>query len=142
MNEEKIKERKEFNEIVARIISEFSDKFGPVIQANADSEKYELILVRKTNLYLVIRYDMNVLDLKCSILEWLSRSACKGGSYRYERLNEKYQDKILECINNILKASFSHEDIDKIYTYLGNGIHHSNTIKFVQSDYDMNLLHD
>ena len=33
MNKEEIKERKEFNEIVARIISEFSDKFGPVIQA-------------------------------------------------------------------------------------------------------------
>ena len=142
MNKEEIKERKEFNEIVAKIISEFSEKFGPVIQANADSEKYELILVRKTNLYLVVRYDMNVLDLKCAILEWLSRSACKGGSYRYKRLNEKYQNKILECINNVLKTSFLHEDIDKIYTYLGNSIHHSNTIKFVQSGYDMNLLHD
>ena len=135
-------EKKEFNEIIARIITAFSQRFEPVIQANADSEKYELILVRKTNLYLVVHYDMNVLDLKCTILEWLSRSACKGGSYRYERLNEKYQDKILECINYILNTSFSHEDIDKIYTYLGNGIHHSNTIKFVQSGYDMNLLQD
>lgn len=139
MNKE---EKKEFNEIIARIITAFSQRFGPVIQTNATSEKYELILVRKTNLYLVVHYDMNVLDLKCAILEWLSRSACKGGSYRYERLNEKYQDKILECINNVLKTSFSHKDIDRIYTYLGNSIHHSDTIKFVQSGYDMNLLHD
>lgn len=142
MNKKEIKERKEFNEIIAKIISEFSDKFGPVIQTNADSKKYELILVRKTNLYLVVRYDMNVLDLKCSILEWLSRSACKGGSYRYEKLNEKYQDKILECINNILKTSFSHEDIDKIYTYIGNGVNHELALEFVQSGYNMKRLHD
>ena len=139
MNKE---EKKEFNEIIARIITAFSQRFGPVIQTNADSKKYELILVRTTNLYLVVRYDMNVLDLKCSILEWLSRSASKGGSYRYEKLNEKYQDKILECINYILKTKFSHEDIDKIYTYLGNGINHELALEFVQSGYNMKRLHD
>lgn len=139
MNKE---EKKEFNEIIARIITAFSQRFGPVIQTNADSKKYELILVRKTNLYLIIRYDMNVLDLKCSILEWLSRSAYKGGSYRYEKLNEKYQDKILECINYILKTSFSHEDIDKIYTYIGNGVNHELALEFVQSGYNMKRLHD
>ena len=139
MNKE---EKKEFNEIIARIITAFSQRFEPVIQANADSEKYELILVRKTNLYMIIRYNMNVKDLKRSVLEWLSRSACKGGSYKYEKLNEKYQDKILECINYILKTSFSHEDIDKIYTYLGNGVNHELALEFVQSGYNMKRLHD
>lgn len=139
MNKE---EKKEFNEIIARIITAFSQRFGLVIHANADSEKYDLILVRKTNLYLTIRYNMNVKDLKRAVLEWLSRSACKGGSYRYEKLNEKYQDEILDCINYILNTSSSHEDIDRIYTYLGNGVNHELALEFVQSGYNMKRLHD
>ena len=141
-----VKEMKELknepNKIIAKIINEFSEKFQPVFIANAIEDKYELILVQKTNLYLVVRHDMNELDLKCAILEWLSRDASKGGSYSYEKLNEKYQNKVLSCINNILGTSFSHEDIDKIYTYLGNKCNHEKTIKFILQNYDLNVLND
>ncbi len=61
--------KNEPNKIIAKIINEFSEKFQPVFIANATEDKYELILVQKTNLYLVVRHDMNELDLKCAILE-------------------------------------------------------------------------
>ena len=134
--------KNEPNKIIAKIINEFSEKFQPVFIANATEDKYELILVQKTNLYLVVRHDMNELDLKCAILEWLIRDASKGGSYSYEKLNEKYQNKVLSCINNILGTSFSHEDIDTSYTYLGNKCNHEKTIKFILQNYDLNVLID
>ena len=47
---------------------------------------------------------------------------------------------MLDGINMFLNTDFSKEDIDLIYTYLGNACNHNRTLEFVRSGYDMELL--
>ena len=37
-------------------------------------------------------------------------------------------------------ANFTQEDMEYIYTYLGNGIKHELCMKFVQSGYDLGVI--
>ena len=39
-----------------------------------------------------------------------------------------------------LHTDFSKDDIDLIYTYLGNACNHNRTLEFVRGGYDMGLL--
>ena len=52
-----------------------------------------------------------------------------------ERAIEKWRDRT----ERILK-DFSEEEMCTIYTKLGNRINHQKTIKFIESDYDFNIL--
>ena len=47
---------------------------------------------------------------------------------------------MLDGINMFLNTDFSKDDIDLIYTYLGNACNHQRTLEFVRSGYDMELL--
>lgn len=69
----------------------------------------------------------SLLDVKCKTLEWLSRNACDSEIYR-------------EGINTFLGTNFSADEMEKIYTYLGNGINHNKTIAFIVSGYDFSIL--
>ena len=44
---------------------------------------------------------------------------------------------MLNGINDFLETRFSVEDIEEIYTYLGNRVNHKKTVRFVESGYDM-----
>ena len=46
----------------------------------------------------------------------------------------------LIALNNALKTNFSQQDIELIYTKLGNGINHELTKKFVEKNFDMEML--
>lgn len=100
----------------------------------------ELILIPKTNLYFSLNNVENEFDLKCKVLEWCSRDAYKSMPYSTDRRNRMYQDDVRENINIFLKTNFTRNDMELIYSKLGNGVHHELTIKFVQSNYDMNIL--
>ncbi|MBS5114143.1 MAG: hypothetical protein KHY88_00320 [Erysipelotrichaceae bacterium] len=100
----------------------------------------ELILIPRTNLYFSLNNVESEFDLKCKVLEWCSRDACKSMPYQSDKHNEKYQDDVRKNINNFLKTDFTREDMELIYTRLGNAVNHKLTIKFVQSNYDMNIL--
>ena len=39
------------------------------------------------------------MDVKCKVLEWLSRPASKGQPFKSDRANEKYQQYMLDGIN-------------------------------------------
>ena len=80
------------------------------------------------------------MDVKCKVLEWLSRPASKGQPFKSDRANEKYQQYMLDGINKYLGTNFSHDDIDEVYTYLGNCCNHKKTLLFIGSGYDVRIL--
>lgn len=100
----------------------------------------ELILIPKTNLYLSLDDVESESDLKCKVIECCSRDAYKSMHFDSIAENIEYHDYVIERINEYLGTDFDETDIELIYTKLGYGVHHDLTIKFVESNYDMNIL--
>ena len=80
------------------------------------------------------------LDIKCKVLEWLSRGAYKTQCFNSDTANRAMHKTLLEGINQYLGTAFTPEDMEEIYTYLGNRCNHGKTIAFIQSGYDMEVL--
>lgn len=100
----------------------------------------EIIVHPRTNQYFAMRNCETMLDVKCKVLEWLSRSACKSEPYRTKAANENLHRFMLNGINQFLGTNFSYADMYLIYTYLGNACNHERTIRFVESGYDLDML--
>ena len=94
---------------------------------------FEFIAHPPRNSYFRLEGVETELELKAKVIEWLSREAVKGGS----KSEQKYH---LDGINQFLGTKFSSEDMDEIYTYLGNSVNHKKTIRFIESGYDMSVL--
>lgn len=85
------------------------------------------------------------LELKCKVLEYLSRPAFKGFTFadqpvRERIIGEEIYEYHLDGINEFLGTDFTPEDIEKIYTRLGNGVNRNLCIKFIESGYDLGVL--
>lgn len=80
------------------------------------------------------------LDVKCKVLEWLSRGAHKTCPFNSNLKNERFHNFMLNGINDFLGTDFTEEDIELIYDRLGNRVNHALTVEFVNSGYDMSLL--
>ena len=104
------------------------------------NERDEFIAHRFSNTYLILSNCKNEEDVNCKVLEWLSRSASNGIPYRQEWRNEKFRQFMLDGINMFLHTNFSFEDMDTIYTYLGNACNHERTLQFVRSGFDMTIF--
>lgn len=100
----------------------------------------ELILVPKTNLYFKVINIGSIKELRCKIVEWCSRDACKSTPFYHTKRNEEYQEFVRVRINEFLGIDFSKEDWLFVYTYLGNNINRSLCEKFVESDYDLKII--
>lgn len=100
----------------------------------------ELILVPRTNLYFSLDDVESESDLKCKVIEYCSRDAYKTMHFDSIAENIEYHDYVIERINEYLGTYFDETDMELIYTKLGYGVHHYLTIKFVESNYDMNIL--
>lgn len=100
----------------------------------------ELILIPKTNLYFYLGNVNTVVEMKYKLLEWCSRSCFKAMPYRYTKKNREYQDNVLRNVNECLGTEFTREQMELIYTKLGNCINHELTMKFVGSGYDLKVL--
>ncbi|MFQ6795090.1 MAG: hypothetical protein ACLRT4_20335 [Thomasclavelia sp.] len=117
-----------------------SKKTMKVFDGSFINDNNELILIPKTNLYFGLDDVHNELEFKCKILEWCSRDACKTQPYSQQWRNNKYNDHIRRNINIILDTDFSKDDMLQIYTRLGNSCHHNLTIKFIESNYQLDIL--
>lgn len=96
----------------------------------------EIILIPKYNHFFQLENVNSVLVFKCKLLEWLSRPISKS-------LPKKLAKSYLYSFNELLNSNFSMEDMEKIYTHLGNCCNRPLTIKFIESNYSMDLLiHD
>ena len=60
--------------------------------------------------------------------------------FRTDLENKNYQRFMLDGINKYLGTNFSHDDIDEVYTYLGNRCNHAKTLLFIESGYDVRIL--
>ena len=94
---------------------------------------FELILVPRTNTYINLNHCSTPDEFKVKIIENCSRLASKGYS---KPLRKEH----LDGINKLLDTNFTQEDMEYIYTYLGNGIKHELCMKFVQSGYDLGVI--
>lgn len=95
----------------------------------------ELIVHPKRNTYFRLDGVEDERELKAKILEWLSREAAKSIS----RQSQRYH---LNGINSFLSTDFTEEEMYEIYTYLGNGVNHEKTLRFIDSGYDLNVLQE
>ena len=102
----------------------------------------EFVAHVKTNEYFRLDNCESELDVKCKVLEWLSRSAHKGQPFRGEKANVRFRKAMQEGINRYLGTDFDEDDFDDIYTRLGNCVNHGLTLWFVESGYDMGLLRE
>lgn len=100
----------------------------------------ELIIDRETNQYFRLVDCNTELDVKCKVIEWLSRPACKTAPYPTKKKNAEFNNRILNGINEYLGTEFTREDMYEIYTYLGNRCNHVKTREFIRSHYDMSVL--
>lgn len=91
------------------------------------------------NLYFLTSNIATKNEVKAKVLEYFSRACYKTmyGSENTDLLIHKY---ILDCVNQYLQTDFNEDDIELIYTYLGNGINRTLTLRFIESGYDMNIL--
>jgi hypothetical protein len=109
-------------------------------QGSFFNERDEFIAHRYSNTYFIFGNCETELDVKCKVLEWLSRSAHKGIPYSQEWRNRKFRKFMLDGINMFLNTDFSFDDMEIIYTYLGNACNHKRTIQFIESGYDVQAL--
>ena len=79
-------------------------------------------------------------DVAAKILEWLSREAYKSQHFDSERRNREIHTYHLQGINAFCGTAFTKDDIEKIYTYLGNCVNHQKTLAFIRSGYNLAVL--
>lgn len=118
-------------DIVARLMTAFPDSFINKYQ--------EFIAHREANEYFILKDCETELDVKCKVLEWLSRAAYKSQPFG-ERKNKIFHAFMLDGINRFLSTSFTTNDVEHIYTYLGNAVNHAKTVRFIESGYDLAAL--
>lgn len=104
------------------------------------NDRDEFMAHPRTNQYIVLNNCETPLDIECKVLEWFSRPAYKTAPYSQEWRNRKFREFMLSGLNNFLDTNFSEEEIEKIYTRLGNACNHEKTIRFIESDYDFEVL--
>jgi hypothetical protein len=100
----------------------------------------EFIAHKEANEWFRLEDCENEFDVKCKVLECLSRGAHKTCPFYANLKNERFHKFMLNGINDFLGTDFTEEDIEIIYQELGNRICHSKTEKFVNSGYDMAVL--
>lgn len=99
----------------------------------------EFIAHREANEYFILDNCKDELEVKCKVLAWFSRGAHKTAPFG-TRKNKEFHKFMLDGINAFLDANFTEDDMDLIYTYLGNDCNRKLCVKFIESDYDMNVL--
>lgn len=99
----------------------------------------EFIAHREANEYFRLTDCETELDIRCKVLEWLSRAAFKTAPFG-KRKNDQFHSFMLRGVNQYLGTSFTKGDMEQVYTCLGNRCDHQKTLRFADSGYDMAVL--
>lgn len=97
------------------------------------NQNNELIVVPSWNIYFGLNSVKTPLDIKCKVVDWLSRPACKG-------VSNYWQKRVRAIFNDYLGTAFNRDEMERIYMYLGNAIKPELTIKFIESGFDLEVL--
>lgn len=102
----------------------------------------EFIAHPRTNQYFLLYNCQTVEDIEAKALEWLSRPAFKTQPYSQEWRNRRFHNFMLAGVNAFLDTDFSEDDMELIYTHMGNAINHDLTVKFINHDMSMKWLRE
>ena len=104
----------------------------------------EFIAHKKSNTYLILENKETWLDVAVGMVEWFSRAAYKTRCYNSTAADDKFHRFMLDGINKFLGPAkpLTNKDMELVYTYLGNGVHHSLAVQFVESDCNMEVLRE
>lgn len=100
----------------------------------------EIILIPKFNVYTLLDDVENDEDFMVKLCEYFSRDCCCAMRYSQNKRLERYWQENTDAFNFICGTNFSIEQMNYIYTYLGNGIKHNLAKKFVQSGFDLSVI--
>lgn len=117
-----------------------TDKLMRAFPKSFINTAHEFIAHEKANEWFRLEDCECELDVKCKVLEWLSRGAYKTCPFDSNVKNERFHNFMLNGINDFLGTDFTERDIEEIYTYLGNRCNHEKTVRFIESNYDMSIL--
>lgn len=106
------------------------------------NDNNEFIAHLKSNIYFRLEDCEYPDDIDCKVLEWLSRAASKGIPYNQEWRNREYRKFVLDGINEYMDTNFTEEEMTEIYIYLGNACNHKKTKRFIESGYNLEVLHE
>lgn len=104
------------------------------------NQRGEFIAHENANEFFTLRNCKDDFDIKCKVLEWLSRGAYKTEPFRSRKKNTEFNAFMLDGINKFLGTAFTCEEMARIYQELGNGVNRTLCIKFIESGFDMNVL--
>lgn len=93
----------------------------------------ELVLSPKYNVYFRLDNVRTPEELKCKVIEYLSRPSCKVIQTRDQKL-------FRERVNSFLGTAFGEEEMVAIYTYLGNSCNREKTLAFIRSGFNLAAL--
>lgn len=93
----------------------------------------EFIAHERANAYINLTKCKSRNDVAAKVLEGFSRDAYKTSPYRSNVANKKFHEFMLQGINIFLQTKFSADDMEIIYTHLGNGVSHKKTMAFIRS---------
>ena len=102
----------------------------------------EIILIPKFNVYTLLDDVETDDDFKVKLCEWFSRDCCCALRYSQNKRLERYYQENTDAFNFICGTNFTVEQMEHIYTYLGNGIKHELAKKFVKSGFDLSVIAD
>lgn len=91
------------------------------------------------NVYFLTENCKTKLDVQRKVLEWWSRAAYKT-EFASKKANEQIHKYIRNGINEYLQTNFTEDDLELIYTKLGNAIRSELCENFIKSGFDMSLL--
>lgn len=131
---EKIGGAEMINDTTLRLLKCFPDSFINHIG--------EFIAHAKANEYFNLKNCKDELEVKCKILEYLSRGSCKTEPFKTKRQNVIFNNFMRSCINEYLNTSFIKEDMFIIYDHLGNGVDRDKTLEFINSGYNIEILEE
>lgn len=100
----------------------------------------EFIAHEDANEYFKLSNCVDDLEIKCKVLECLSRAACKTEPFRDKNKNEKFNSFMLGGINKFLNTNFDKNEMRMIYQELGNRVNRELTTKFIKSCYNLKIL--
>ena len=100
----------------------------------------EIILIPKFNVYTLLDDVYTDNDFKVKLCEWFSRDCCCALRYSQKKRLDRYYRENTEAFNYICGTNFTVEQMEYIYTYLGNGIRHNTAIQFVRRGFNLSLL--
>ena len=97
---------------------------------------------RRVNSYFRLDNCETRTDAICKVLEYLSRESFKSQHFNANWRNEQVHEYHLRGINSFCGTAFTKEDIEDIYTYLGNECNRKKTLAFINSGYDLAVLRE